>query len=376
VRDPRRTARGVVSLGVLLLRAPGRLHAAGVRRALSAGLVVFLAACGGGGGGTSSTFPPDQWTWVDVQGTRCADGTTTGIAVNPAPGASMVLLFLAGGGACWGDGDFACSTGAAEPGPYGEAELRLDEPSLDQSILDRTVDRTPAAGATLVYVPYCTGDVHWGASQEDLAGGGRWGHAGAANLKADIAWLEAHLPAPEKLMVVGSSAGGFGALLAHDLARTAWPQAKGYLVDDSGPPLVGDAVPAELRSAWYASWNLDATLGPLCGVACQDDLSEVVAVLRAKYPDDRLALVSSLRDVAMTSFLGYASAADYQVAVLELVDERYSAPDTHAFLVEGAGHGLLGSPASQEASGTDLASWLRQMVDDEPGWTTLGRPPP
>lgn len=346
--------------------------------------ILLLAACGGGGGGATSTLPSDEWSWVEVAGARCSDGSPTGLAVNPAPAASedsIFLLFLAGGGACWGDGDFACSTGVAEPGPYGAAELRrdLDARLLEGTILDRTILGTPFAGATLVYVPYCTGDVHWGASAEDLVGGGEWLHAGKANLVADVAWLEANLPAPEKLVVAGSSAGGFGALLAHDLARTAWQAAKGYLVDDSGPPLVGDAVPADLRSAWYGSWTLSETLGPLCEEAevfCEDDLSQVVAALRAKYPDDRFALVSSLQDATLRAFLDYPSAEDYQAALLQLVDQRFSTEATHSFLVEGTGHGLLRTVEAQQALGTDLASWLRQMVDDEPGWTTLGRPPP
>lgn len=337
-----------------------------------------LAACGGGGGDASpSGAPPGAWTWIDVPGTQCGDGTATGIAVNRASAEdASVLVFLDGGGACWQDaGDFTCGEGTARAGPYGAAQLAdalltgLD----DRTILDRTVAGTPFAGATLVYVPYCTGDVHWGESAPTYPGG-VWRHAGARNLELDVAWMRANLRAPEKLVVAGSSAGGFGAFLAHDLARKAWPHARGYLVDDSGPLLLGDDVPAADRSAWYASWNLDATLGELCGAACEGDLSQAIVALQARWPGDRIALVSSLQDVTARGFLGYATGDDYQAALLRLVDLRFSGGDAHAFLVPGTGHGLLGGVGSQNADGTSLSDWLRQMTDDERGWSTLGHP--
>src|SRR5512142_1959945 len=350
-------------------------------------LALLLTACGGGGSSTGG-LPLDRWTWIDVPGTTCADGSPTGIAVRPATAHdTMLLVFLNGGGACWQSGGvFTCGHGTASPGPYGKAQFDADVSSgLDQgTILDRTIPGTPFAGATLVFVPYCTGDVHWGQSTQAYQGYPAWRHAGKANLEADLAWLAANLDAPQRLVVAGSSAGGYGSLLAHDLARTRWPAAKGYLIDDSGPPLVGTDVAAAERDAWYASWDLSATLGPLCGTACETDLSQAVAALRRNYPDDRIALVSSLQDAVVRYFLGYtasSSATDYQAALLRLVDQSFStaapgAGGAHAFLVDGTGHALLDDVASWQAGGTPLAGWLQQMLSDDQGWTTLGRPPP
>src|SRR5690606_24401771 len=46
--------------------------------------------------------PPGVWTWVPVDGMRCANGEPTGIGVNLAPGgARRMLIYLIGGGACW-----------------------------------------------------------------------------------------------------------------------------------------------------------------------------------------------------------------------------------------------------------------------------------
>lgn len=120
----------------------------------------------------------------------------------------------------------------------------------------------------------------------------------------------------------GSSGGGYGSLLAHDLACTAWPSARGYLIDDAGPPLVGgDVQPAE-RTAWISGWRLDLTLLPLCP-ACADDLSRILETLAGKYPRDRIALVSSRQDSVISSFV-LQTPSGFENALLQLVDERIS----------------------------------------------------
>jgi hypothetical protein len=44
--------------------------------------------------------PPGEWTWLDVAGSRCGNGSPTGIAVNVRPGAQRLVVLLEGGGAC------------------------------------------------------------------------------------------------------------------------------------------------------------------------------------------------------------------------------------------------------------------------------------
>jgi hypothetical protein len=341
--------------------------------AIVAGVVLLALAACGGGGSHAVTLTEGEWTWVDVPGTLCSDGTRTGLAVNPGPAGpdSELLIFLNGGGACWDA--LTCNTfGLATPGPFGRTEFEQGIAAGGDAgtILDRAVTGSPFGGATLVFIPYCTGDVHWGkAALPD----GSWDFSGDANLVHDLAWLQAHLPAPAKLVVSGSSAGGYGSLLAHDLARTAWPAAKGYLVDDSGPPLVGDDIPSSRRSAWFSAWNLADTLVPLCP-GCADDLSLSVEALAARWPDDRLALISFRQDPTIAFFAGITPVA-FEAALLRLADEHVVpyAPQRAAFLVEGSDHTTLGNPSAHLADGVPLPDWLSQMLNDDPGWTTLGR---
>jgi hypothetical protein len=351
-------------------------------RALLASLAitVLALACGGGagddagGGAAGGEGPPrGAWLWVDVPGTACSDGSTTGLAVNRGGDDARLVIFLDGGGACWDT--LTCFTlDLAKPGPFSEAEWQQRVAAAGPgSILDRTLPGNPYAGATLVFVPYCTGDVHAGDATQRYPGSPReWHHKGRPNVKADLAWLAAALPAPRQVVLSGSSAGGFGSLVNYDLARAQWPQAAGNLVDDSGPPLVGDDFSPIIRAAWTVSWRLDATLLDRCP-ECALDLSEIVPLLAKAYPDDRLALLSSTRDVVIRNFAGGLSGAEFEAAILQLQREVFAPlPNAETFLVPGPSHTMLDRPASFTAGGVPLTEWLRRMVEGEATWDSAG----
>lgn len=333
---------------------------------LAAGL--SLAACGG-----EDPLPPPSFTWVPLPGAVCSDGSGTGIGVEPGPGPSPdVLVFLNGGGACW-DAITCYVLQAAEPGPYGAAELEADlRARRAGSLLDRSAPGNPYADFTFVFVPYCTGDVHAGNAVGTYVPGRSWHHSGAANLAAAFGWISSELPAPSRVVVAGSSAGGFGALFAFDLARQAWPDAKGYLVDDSGPPLA--EIPQATVDAWYQAWNLGEVVTPLCGAGCQQDLSLAFGALAVKYPADRLALLSSTRDEVMRVYFGdlstFTSMSEgvFEGGIRGLAASLEGLGTAHAFLVAGTSHTMLGSPAGFSSDGVALFEWLRRQVDDDPDW--------
>ena len=108
--------------------------------------------------------PANQWTWVDVPGSVCANGTATGFGLNPAADPTTLLIFLQGGGACW-DGLTCYGIQSADhlSSGYGTDQFAAESPHLSQLILfNRSNARNPWHDANLVYVPYCTGDVHGG----------------------------------------------------------------------------------------------------------------------------------------------------------------------------------------------------------------------
>ncbi|HET8539739.1 MAG TPA: pectin acetylesterase-family hydrolase [Anaeromyxobacter sp.] len=383
-----------------------------------AALAVALAACGDAGDGSPAS-PTDLaisrtegadvpgapgWRWVPFPDSVCTDAipdelgryrfgtSTTGLAVSWGPAGSRdLVVFLQGGGACWES--VTCGGAAplldktASAGPFGPAEFARDVFDRYPRSWLRRENLPPAIrDATVVFVPYCTGDVHGGDRVQTypriLPGGPAptWHHAGRANVTAFLRRLGPTFPAPRKLVVAGASGGGFGTLANYERFRARWPAARGYLVDDSAPPLVGDAIPPATRSAWYSSWNLGASLDPFCP-ACRSDLSAALRELARRHPADRIALVSHLADEVIRGFYGSIVVAPRPDLVPMPADEFAAelhrlgttvldpaTPNGRWFFTAGSGHPTLDDPPAIATPSPGLAAWLELMLSDSPEW--------
>jgi hypothetical protein len=353
------------------------------------------------------------WTWIPFGDAFCTDATlvsgayqfstsTTGLAINWGPPTNTdVVFFLEGGGACW---DFVTCGGArafsalleptASTGPFGPDEFANDIYLAYPSSWVRRERLPPSlADATIVFIPYCTGDVHAGdkvttydppallSSLPSIT----WHHVGHANVTAFLRRLGPTFTEPGKVIVAGSSAGGFGSLANYPAFRGYWPSAKSYLVDDSGPPLAGDAIPAETRAAWYASWNMGASLDSFCP-ECRTDMSAGMARLAADYPGDRIALLSHLRDGVISGFFGTYSysppsfspmdPAAFETALRSLgadVMDPATGNAKYFFtlgITGGTGHPTLDDPTDITTPDPGLESWLELMLSDSTSWAS------
>lgn len=324
---------------------------------------------------------PGQWQWFDfpnprigTASSRCNDGSSTGIGINRSGTKSNLLLFLNGGGACW-DYLTCYRLGTAATGPYGEAQFRAMTNSVSGSIFDRTVPLNPFKDWNMVFIPYCTGDVHAGDNQATYTADGQparapWNHRGRANMVAFLSSLAATFPTPAKLVVSGSSAGGFGASFNYDLARRYWPSGQMYLIDDSGPVFIGDSIPANLRASWFSSWRIEQVLDPLC-TTCRNDFSSFLPIIASKYPRDRAALLSFTRDRVIRSFFLQTEDA-FQSSLYDLSDRVLDTLPTYRYYyLTGETHTLLPiANAVTSDDGVKLFDWLTQMVTDAPGWSS------
>jgi hypothetical protein len=324
-------------------------------------LALALAACG-------RTSEPDAppFTFEAVAGMSCADGSQTGIGLSR--GSADVLLVLNGGGACWSAG--ACD---ASPGPFGATDLALLQAFLPGTILDRKLAGNPFAGFTMVFVPYCTGDVHAGSGVVQTYGTTVWRHRGHPNIDAALAWIDANLPPPTRIVVAGSSAGGFGSLLAYDLVRTRWPSpaVTAALLDDSGPTLDPPVLPTALTWAWWDAWGLDSTVTPVCA-GCRDLLSDIWPTLSGKYPGDLFALLSTTADATMRGFFGNPTGSEFSSSLDALATKIGTLPNARTFRTVGTDHALLLSPASYTAGGTPLLAWLDPIAAGTGAFASAG----
>jgi hypothetical protein len=338
-------------------------------------------ASGGGGpdGGSAAPAEPitglttGEWRWVPFPDSSCGDGSATGIGVNPGTGPDLVF-FLNGGGAC--SSALTCvflPTPTATLGPFRQEEFDREIAGIPESILDRTLSDNPFADATLVFVPYCTGDVHGGdrvvAYTDDP--GGTVHHKGHANVLAFLERVAATYPSPRRLVVTGSSAGGFGALVNYEAIRSSFPSAQGFLVDDSGPPLESNG--GMLIQAGFQNWGIGDVLDPLCGPGiCEQNLSLGLAALIRNHPADRFALLSYDADSIISQFYGIGQ-ADFTRMLLEMTSDVIDPAPTNAraFIKTGQYHTMLGRPGTVSQNGVPLVTWLAEEVTGSAGWSTV-----
>jgi hypothetical protein len=348
-------------------------------------------ACGGGkagpGGGNLDGGPgvdaaplpgtPGAWTWVDIPGTSCDDGSMTGIAVNPAPagaaGGGALFVYFMGGGACW-DASTCFVLNTAVHGPFGQAQWDgSGAPSVARA-LDRTRATNPFRDASYVFIPYCTGDLHAGNAvvTYDVLGPRPFAHVGRRNVEAILPRLRATWPAPARVVISGSSAGGYGATFNYDLFRQAYAGAQVALVDDAGPLLEGGGIPDGHRAAWYANWRLGDVVDPLCP-GCGGDLSALYPALVAKYPQDRMALLTSLQDSVIRTYFLIVLGLDFEQRLRSTITRQIAPATTfRVFAIPGESHTLLGTVDTVTSGGVTLETWLSRMLSGDAGWATVG----
>jgi hypothetical protein len=267
----------------------------------------------------NTTLPPcSTWVKVELPGTVCSDGSQFKFFVNYSNTSNDLEVNFEPGGACW---DYDSCSGAG--GVRGAANTTgiPDDHMTDYQYLNflrRTTDN-PVQNYNMVFVSYCTGDVHIGdnvatyTSSGPVDGGtGEGGvgeltyiHAGHANTLAVIGWLQKTFATVPRLFVTGCSAGGAGAILNYAFIREGMGENVqcSYLLDDSGPIFHSNGPSMQLDETIRMSWNTDSVLDTLDGKIpisipdLKNDYGLINTAVAQEYPHDRLSLVAYRMDL-------------------------------------------------------------------------------
>jgi len=322
---------------------------------------------------------------VPIDGARCMNGSPTGIGVNLGTNGDLVI-YMEGGGACF-NAD-TCDH-VAHPSGWGPDQFAVNIGPYNIGIFDRVDDKNPFRDATYVFVPYCTGDVHAG-SKPDGTDGRMF--VGYANVGYDLDYIVPKSPDLRRVILAGSSAGGFGALMNFDRTQKAFATTPVYLLDDSGPPLSDKYMTPCLQQMFRTAWNLDAALPPECPACRQADgggLQNALGYLADAYPDTRMAIITSTRDGVIRSFYGYgypdcvAGATGfpmpedaYEAGITELRDVALAGHDNFRVYSKDSGQHVwllfeldTISPRA-DGSGEHLSKWLFDMFDAD-DWSSV-----
>ena len=187
---------------------------------LRTGVLLFAAVAASACGGTDDKRNAGWKRVVPGGDCRCSDGSEFSFWVREA-NPKKVVFYLQDGGAC-----FSAETCAPERDLYNASIGPDDGPAGTGGIFAFADERNPFADYSVVFVPYCTADVHIGNVTKKYAPGLTVRHKGYVNGTAALDHLANTFPGATDVVVVGESAGSIASPLYAGLASDRLPQAR------------------------------------------------------------------------------------------------------------------------------------------------------
>ncbi len=294
------------------------------------------------------------------EGPQCLRGTEYTMATRDA-GASELLIFLEGGGACWSE--LCAANEVAVPGMPTDG------------ILDPTLDVNPMRSWNVTYLPYCDGSLFSGDAQRDYTNDGIPEiHRGLRNLSAGLDVAVREFPAPSRIVLAGNSGGGFGTIFALPLVRSLYPDTPIDVLNDSGVG-VGRANDPTSQTVLIEDWRSGEFFPPSICPGCFDagNLVEYFDWQLNQDSNFNLALLSTKQDIVISAFFLMIPGADFEahmVPALQQVEARH--PDrVRSFISNGASHTFLQRDVFQTAGGVTVHDWVSAMLNGESTWQSL-----
>lgn len=260
-------------------------------------------------------------------------------------GSSDLIVFLQGGGACWSDFCFAV-TGAP-----------LGVPSVD--LLNPDIPDNPVANWNVVYLPYCDGSLFAGDRDHDDDGDGEPDrmYRGLANLSAALDVAAQDFPEPRRVLLAGSSGGGFGTILATSLVRHVWPDAALKVLNDSGVGVARGAADPGYVDRLVDEFGADRFIPEDCpDCLAGGHIAPLVDWTLERDPEIQIAAFSSWYDAIISEVFLDVSPVDFQASLeVETGRTHVAFPERYRrFFIDGRMHTtVLGDPSG--IVGTDLS---------------------
>ncbi len=303
-------------------------------------------------------------------GTGCAHDSSYNFFVH-AGDPRRLLIYLNGGGACWNSQN--CDLHGR---PTFRDEIDSTQlPDQQNGIFDLSNLRNPVRDFTIVFIPYCTGDVFLGArtvayTSADTTGTRRQfaiRHQGRANADQAMAWAFAHTPAPRVVFVTGSSAGAIPSPFYASLVARHYPHARVVQLGDGAGGYRASSIPGIL-AMWGATTalRLDSAYRGVDSAAIMfETLYEVGA---RTSPGVTFAQYNSAEDNVQLAFLAMLGVHDVPFADLlaaNLADIRRTNPALRTYTAPGPTHTILRRPEfySLSVDGVAIRDWIADLLD-------------
>ena len=175
-------------------------------------------------------------------------------------------------------------------------------------------------------------------------------------------------PNNQKILIAGSSNGGYGTFGATPIVRLAFPDAQLYVLNDSGPGLFRP----EEAAVWPVlinTWNLSPMLPPTCQ-QCQNQLIYLFDWMLDYDSKLKIGMYSSYQDAVVSQVVGMSGAENEQLLRTTTTQIHQNHPDTFKrYFVQGDSHCI--ADFYNQVNGVTVWMWLDAFISDRPGWNEI-----
>lgn len=299
-----------------------------------------------------------------------------------------IVVFFQGGGACWDD--VTCSlpiiNGVEETaGGLFKSDIQDgDDPSSLGGIFDLDNPDNPVRDWSFVYVPYCTGDVHGGSATAEYTNpqsgeSYQVEHRGSDNTRVVLEWASQNFDDPTQVMVAGSSAGAYGAVINYPVVADTWPSATATLMADAGQ---GVMTP-EFDTARNENWDVQVSSDVYGEDPQQVPTEEWVWRLAEAYPDETILQYTTALDGVQALFYDVMrngippqdpqACEEWVQPMLEGLEVNQEQENFASYLADGDTHTLLRGTFRAEgpdqfyaerSAGVPFSDWLATALSD------------
>ncbi len=299
--------------------------------------------------------------------TTCSDGSPYKFFVRPGDPEKLVV-YLQGGGACWFREN-------CDPQMKPSYNVRLGDNFKPSSfgIFNFENSDNPFKDHSVIMAPYCTGDVHLGASnttyapvedgQEPLV----IHHQGRANMQAVLDWTYENVTAPKQIFVTGSSAGSIPSPFYASIFANHYTNAKIAQLGDAsgGYRRVNDDV--RPNEQWGAFNFINSEAGFETLQARGFNYEKLYIAAAQANPDILFAEYDAAQDKVQKRFLALSgNQVSSLIGALQAnhADIRAAVPNFRSYIGPGDSHTILLRPEfyTYESSGTAIRDWVADLA--------------
>jgi hypothetical protein len=321
-----------------------------------------------------------EWKWMDVDGMICRDSSATGIGVRLGTNSKKWMIYLQGGGAC-----FTPETCATNLSNYGADNFISSSNAgyYNRGIMNNEKEENPIKDWNVVYVPYCTGDVHSGNLENGFPLGGTEPQqfVGNRNIRLLLEYLKPYMEKNEvdEIMITGISAGGFGTHITYFETKKLFPNVKTHVINDSGP-LVSDPQILTFCMGIGIQLMYNLAVPPGFIFCCEPTygLADIYTLSARNSANDNFGLISYTEDNTIRYFFaagqntctgGEISGEDFKNGLIHLRENVLKPTEKWStYFVSGTGHTFLYTDAgfyNTIAEEKLLYNWIREVMNGE-----------